>query len=469
MKSLRRDMAKAPKTIQVPVNFNPRWYQLEVFQALDRGIKRVFMRWHRRAGKDLTCMAYVGKAMVERPGIYYYVLPSYAQGRKIIWEGQDKQGNKFLHKIPQELVVRQNNQEMILELSNGSIFRVVGADADKVDQLVGTNPIGIVLSEFGVEDSFSKVLDFFRPILKENGGWLMINGTPRGRNHMYTLENKIKNNKLWFFSALQTIAPGYPTGRYTGIQTEANIQEERDDGMSEPMIEQEYGVSYTATSRGRIYEREIVRARKDGRIGAFPHDPNILVDTFWDIGVSDATSIWFTQRVGNKRMIIDYYEAEGKQINHFIDVLRNKQYRYRTHYLPHDGRNRNWQNPTTNAEMLEILLKDANLTSDVYACRKPGLKNDTIMGVRKLLSSCYFNEGTTHDGIEKLSLYHYKLDPKRDVLLKEPVHDWTSHCCDAFGTMVYAEEYEDEIYEYNNEYGYGAQHNDDNDFDPLDW
>lgn len=457
------------KTITVPVNFKPRDYQLEVFRALDNGIKRVFLRWHRRGGKDLTCISYVGKAMLERPGIYYYVLPTYAQGRKIIWEGMDKAGNKFLDKIPKELVVRKNNQEMILELSNGSIFRVVGADADKIDQLVGTNPIFIVLSEFGVGESYAKVLDFFRPILKENGGTLIINGTPRGRNHMYTLENKIKHNKNWFFSALQTIAPDYPTGRYTGVHSPQKIQEERDDGMSEPMIEQEYGVSYTATSRGRIYDKEIERCRKDGRIGAFPHDPNILVDTFWDIGVSDATAIWFAQRIGHKRILIDYYEAEGKTIPHYIDILRNKGYRYRTHYLPHDGRRRDWQSPVTPAEALEVLLKDANLPSDVYACRKPGYKNETISGVRKILHSCYFNEGTTEQGVEMLSLYHYKLDPKRDVLLKEPVHDWTSHCCDAFGTMVYAEEYEDEIYEYNNAVTYRADNYDDNDFDPLEY
>ncbi len=450
--------------ITVPVAFNPRWYQLEVFQALDNGIKRIFMRWHRRAGKDLTCMAYVGKAMIQRPGIYYYVLPSYAQGRKIIWEGKDKAGIPFLDRIPKELVVSQNNQEMILKLSNGSIFRVVGADADKVDQLVGTNPVGIVLSEFGVEDSFSKVLDFFRPILKENEGWLMINGTPRGRNHMYTLEHKIKNNPLWYFSSLQTISPDYPTGRYTGIQSETAIQEERDDGMSEPMIEQEYGVSYTATSRGRIYDREINQARDAGRIGDHPYDSGRLVDTFWDLGRTDMTAVWFRQLVGHKKVFIDYFELEGTQLSMLVEMLRNKGYRYRTHFLPHDGKNRTQLAYTSVAEMFEILLKEAGLSTDVLACDKPGYKQDTIQGVRKILPQCYFNEGTTSAGIEHLSLYHYKLDPKRGVLLNEPVHDEASHCCDAFGTQINAEEYEEEIYEYNKQY-----QDQDNDFDPLEW
>ena len=206
------------KIITVPFDFQPRpIYQLPFFQAMD-GIqgqpatrkKRAFLRWHRRAGKDLTCFSYMAKEMFSRRGIYYYFLPNYQQGRKIIWEGMDREGMRFLDRMPRELVKRIQNQEMVMELTNGSIFRVIGTD--NIDSIMGTNPIGCIFSEYALQDP--QAWEFIRPILAENEGWAVFNGTPRGRNHMYELEQRIRGHKDWYFSEAQTLWPDRP--HYTG-------------------------------------------------------------------------------------------------------------------------------------------------------------------------------------------------------------------------------------------------------------
>jgi len=435
------------KVITVPYNFVPRpFYQLPLFQAMD-GVegqpqtkkRRAFLRWHRRAGKDLTCFAYMAKEMYARRGSYYYFLPNYAQGRKIVWEGMDREGFRFLDRIPKELIKRVQNQEMIMELHNGSILRVIGTD--NIDSIVGTNPIGCVFSEYALQDP--KAWEFIRPILAENGGWAIFNGTPRGRNHMFDLEQKIHGHKDWYFSEAQTLWPERP--HYTGAVKGDIIEGEREAGMDDDTIEQEFGVSYSAGVKGAFYSEQIERARSEERMGSYIHDSQRTVDTFWDLGMGDDTCVWFRQLVGNKRIWIDFMQNRGKDIGYYVSALADKGYKYRTHYLPHDGGSRTIQTNYRTDDLFRILCKDHKISDDVVVC--PRLKiAEGITAVRANFGKYHFNTDSpdVREGIKMLELYHRRWDSKRKTFMKEPVHDWTSHCADALRTEASSEEIDNE-------------------------
>ena len=447
--------------ITVPHGYVPRDYQLPLFQAMD-GIqgqphtkkKRAFLRWHRRAGKDLTCFAYMAKEMMQRVGAYYYFLPNYQQGRKIIWEGADKEGVRFLSKMPKELIKRVQNQEMIMELHNGSILRVIGTD--NIDSIVGTNPIGCVFSEYALQDPAA--WNFIRPILAENDGWAIFNSTPRGRNHFYELEQRIRGHEDWFFSEIQTLWPERPN--YTGAVKMEAIQAEIDAGMDTDTVEQEFGVSYSAGVKGAFYSEMIERCRSDERIGSFPYNDQMLVDTFWDLGVGDDTCIWFRQVNGSKRIWIDFLADRGKDLSYYIGALADKGYKYRTHFLPHDGANRTIVTSFRTDDVVRHLCREHRISTDVVVC--PRLKvQDGINAVRGNFSQYHFNSDSpdVRDGIKMLELYHRRWDPKRQVFMKEPVHDWTSHCADALRTEASSERYDtvndwvtDELPKVNSEY-----------------
>jgi phage terminase large subunit len=433
-------------TINVPHNFVPRGYQLKLFQALDGIVgrpetqkKRAFLKWHRRAGKDHACLAYMISKMVQQKGIYYYFLPNYQQGRKIIWEGigkypDGKLGMKLLEMIPKELIVRQSNQEMLIELTNGSIFRVIGTD--NVDSIVGTNPVGCIFSEYSLQDP--DAWEFIRPILAENGGWAIFNGTPRGRNHMYELDINVRKLDSWYYSELQTLWDDRPN--YSGVVNEEAIQGERDAGMDEDTIEQEYGVSYSAGVKGAFYSDQIAKCRAEDRMGHYPVDDHRWVDTFWDLGVDDSTAVWFRQVDGNRIMWVDYHEDNQKDIAHYVRMLVDKGYNFRTHYLPHDGGNRTIQTMMGTDEILRSCCEQAGISADVVVTPRMPIQ-DGINAVRSRFSRYYFDEGLCADGIQKLELYHRRWDKKRKVYMKEPVHDWTSHCADAIRTEALAEEF----------------------------
>jgi len=184
--------------ITLPYSFKARDYQVPVLRAWDSGKKRIFWVAHRRSGKDKTIFANLPKRMMERVGTYYYFLPTYSQAKKVIWAGADKDGFRFLDHFPKEIVKEINQSDMKIELVNGSILQMVGAD--NIDRIVGTNPIGVVFSEYSLMKP--DVWNFISPILLENGGWAIFIMTPRGTNHAFDLMQKIKHDPSWFLQVL---------------------------------------------------------------------------------------------------------------------------------------------------------------------------------------------------------------------------------------------------------------------------
>src|SRR6185369_16447571 len=91
------------KEITLPHKYSPRDYQRPLWEAFDRGIKRIIQIWHRRSGKDKTDVNLVAREMWENVGNYYYLFPTYAQGKKALWEGRGKDGVKYLDHFPIEL------------------------------------------------------------------------------------------------------------------------------------------------------------------------------------------------------------------------------------------------------------------------------------------------------------------------------------------------------------------------------
>jgi hypothetical protein len=229
--------SKEEVKITLPYLYKPRKYQINFLKAWDSGIKRLFWVVHRRAGKDKTVIANLPKRMMERVGMYYYMLPTYAQAKKVVWLGSDRDGMKFLDHFPKKLIKNVNQQEMIIELINGSMLQLVGAD--NIDRIVGTNPIGIVFSEYSLMKP--EVWNFISPILRENGGWAVFVMTPRGTNHAYDLMNKIKDDKNWFVEVL------------TVDETQALTKEQLDEARSElphDVFMQEYYVKFLDSGLG---------------------------------------------------------------------------------------------------------------------------------------------------------------------------------------------------------------------------
>jgi hypothetical protein len=400
--------------ITLPYDFFLRSYQVDAWGAIIRpDFRRGLMVVPRRNGKDILCWnALICKAF-QRKGLYYYVAPFYNQIRQIIWEGFNKEGRRFLDYIPSELITSKTKIDMRIDLANGSQIKLQGSD--QIDRIVGTNPIGVVFTEFSLHKPGA--WEYLRPVLAENGGWALFNGTPRGLNHFYDRYQEANNNVDWFVQ--------YLTRDDTGVPTLEAIEADRRSGMPDELIQQEYYCSFMSGVVGNYYATYINHLREAGKITSVPYEPRLPTYTAWDLGVGDATSIWCIQHHQKEFRLIDYYENEGEGLPHYIKWLREKPYAYSEHFAPHDIEVRELTSGRSRKEIAAEL--------GIQFTTVPKLPmEDGIEAVREILPQCWFDAHATEEGIRALSHYQKTFNEKTQSYSNKPLHNWASNGADAF-------------------------------------
>ena len=179
--------------------------------------------------------------------------------------------------------------------------------------------------------------------------------------------------------------------------------------------------------KGAVYGKEIRRAEDSGRIGSFEYNAGLLVDTWWDLGVSDKMVIWFTQSVGERIHLIDYYENSNYGIQHYADVLRDKHYSYGTHHMPHDARNRQ---KDEQARTVKQIAEGLGI-KPIEVIKNTSIING-VQATRIMFNRFYFDEVRCKEGLRALRNYQYEWDEKRQAYQPEPVkRHWTCHASDA--------------------------------------
>lgn len=394
--------------------FQPRWYQAPLLDAIvNKGYKRVIAVLPRRAGKDIAALNLAIRECIKRPQNIYYIFPTYQQAKKVIWNGITNDGMQFLDFIPPELIASKNSQEMVITFKNGSRLALVGSD--NYNSLMGTNPSGIIFSEYALQDE--RAYPFLRPILTANGGWALFISTPRGKNHLYTLYEIAQNSDEWFCYKM-----GVDETQHIPLR---EIEKERVEGiMSEDLIQQEYYCSFSMGVEGGFYTKYIDKMRLKGQIGIVPWEPSFKVHTAWDLGVRDSTAIIFFQNIGATIRVIDYYEKNKEGLEHYVNILESKPYSYGRHIAPHDIRVREFGSGITRLEKARQLGIKFTLSDDISLF-------DGIEAVRSTLARVWIDEANCIQFIKAIENYRQEYDAKRQIYKSQPLHNFASHAADA--------------------------------------
>jgi hypothetical protein len=381
--------------------------------------KRAIYVWHRRAGKDLLALNRIlFSAMFEAVGTYWHIFPSYAQGAKSVWQETNSEGRKYIDYIPKSLIAKKNEKELKITLKNGSIYQIVGSD--NPDSLRGAGIKGAVFSEYAEQDP--RAWATIQPMLLENNGWAMFNFTPKGQNHAYELFKMAQKMPEVWHSEIKTAEE---TGVFTQEQLEQVKAEILSEGKTLDFFNQEFLCSFNNPIEGAYYSKIIDDLDKQGRIGNYPWEQQLPVYTFWDLGVGDATTIWFAQFIGNEIRIIDYIEDNNRGLASYIKEVKDKPYIYEQHFAPHDIQIREFSNGKSRLETaMELGLR--------FSIAPKLSIEDGIDAVRSILPKCFFNETTTRRGLLTLKNYKKEFDNKNNTFKLQPKHDWASHGADAF-------------------------------------
>lgn len=403
------------RTINLDDYFQPRSYQMPILDAFSKGYKRILAVLPRRAGKDLTCWNLMIEQAMRKPAIYWYILPTYAQARKVIWDGKLIDGRSFLDCIPKEVISRKKEQEMSIHLINGSLIQVLGS-AD-IDRLMGSNPYGIIFSEYAMTTD-TRVFPLLLPILRASDGWCIFISTPRGKNNFYELYNIAQQNPNdWFCYRLSVEDTKH-------ISVEEINKDVASGAISYDMARQEYYCSFEMGISGVVFGTSVDRMRENNQITEVPWLPEYPVHTSWDIG-NDTTAICFFQETKTTVRIIDYYERASENLEHYVNYIKSKPYTYGRHFFPHDMAVKEWAGPKySRVEKARQLGIKATIVDSV-------LLEDGIEVTRSSLARIYIDESKCLRLIKCMENYRYEWNDKRQVYSDKPLHNWASHGCDS--------------------------------------
>ena len=170
----------------------------------------------------------------------------------------------------------------------------------------------------------------------------------------------------------------------------------------------------------------MVRAEAERRVAGVPYDPSALVWTSWDLGIRDATAIWFAQVIGREIRIIDYYEASGVDLGHYVREISARPYVYAGHIVPHDAQAKELGTGKSRLEVMESLGLKGITLAPLHRVE------DGINAARMVLPRCWFDDKKCAREIDALKLYRADYDTALQALRPQPVHDWTSHAADLF-------------------------------------
>lgn len=401
-----------PDIQRIVIPYEPRPQFIPYHKRKERFAKIVA---HRRFGKTVGCINDKIKQAITNPRQfppprYSYIAPTFTQAKDVAW-GYVKH---YCSAIPG---IKTSESELFVEFPhNGARFKLYGAD--NYDRMRGTYNDDVTIDEPAQMDprAWPEVI---RPTLADFNGGATFIGTPKGRDWFYKID-RLENGDLapdWFRLILKASETGIiPPDELKSIAA----------GLTQEQYAQEFECSFEAAVIGAYYGRLMQAAEADKRITGVPYEPTAPVYTAWDLGIRDSTAIWFAQVVGREIRIIDYYEASGVDLGHYVRELRSKPYLYANHIVPHDAQAKELGTGKSRLEVLEALgLKDIT----VAAMHRV---EDGINAVRTIIPRCWFDQNKCSRGIDALKLYRSEYDDKLQALKPRPVHDWTSHAADAF-------------------------------------
>lgn len=187
--------------------------------------------------------------------------------------------------------------------------------------------------------------------------------------------------------------------------------------------------AFQQSTEGTYYANQLAAARTSGRIGFFPVTDGIPVNTFWDIGSSDGTAIWFHQRIGAENRFVKFIEGWGEPYSFFTRKMQALGYVWGTHYLPHDAEHKRQQGEVV-ASPLDMLQK-LEVGGKWEIVPRVSEVTHGIQLVRDAFGQCTFDEEGCKEGLAHLSSYRKEWNSRLATWSDTPRHDIHSEAADA--------------------------------------
>ncbi len=185
--------------------------------------------------------------------------------------------------------------------------------------------------------------------------------------------------------------------------------------------------AFQQSIEGAWYARQFKKAYAENRVRTgIRVDPSKPVHTAWDLG-RDGTPIWFFQlddKTGRVRLV-DFYQSDHDGLEHYVEVLKDRGYKYGQFLAPHDVKHHGWETGITRVE---------------YAFRHFGIKFkqvpnisflDGIERVRTMFDRLEIDDIACEKGLGYVQNYRKAWDQTNGHWKNTHLHDDASHAADA--------------------------------------
>lgn len=404
--------------VEVSTGYTPRPLQA----LLHKSLKRFnVLSLHRRAGKtvfSINEMLDQGLRNTKKNPRYAYIAPTFGAAKRIAWDYL----KDAVKSIPN--IIEVNEAELRVDIARPATgdkvrFQLLGAE--NPNAIRGIYLDGAILDEYSMmsPEIWTHVI---RPALSDRLGWAIFISTPNGMNHFFELFQYAKEHPEDWFCAIYKASE-------TGIVPKAELEAAL-HLMGESVYNQEFECSFSAALVGAYYGKELEKMDAENRITRVPYDPAVGVYTGWDLGISDTTAIWFVQLVGKAIHVIDYIESSGAGLDYYVKEIKERNYNYEEHLLPHDAAARDLSTGKTRVQTLQSLgLQRVRVVPKLSV-------EDGINAVRLLLGKMWADRDKVKRGLDCLRNYERKWDEKNKVFQSRPLHNWASHGADAMRTLA---------------------------------
>lgn len=373
-------------------------------------------RWGKTQVSKISLIKY---AAARQKQLIWYVAPTYAMARDLMWK-------PLKAAMPKGWIKKINESRMEMLLINGSEISLKGAD--KPDSLRGVGLHFVVIDEAQdiKEETWEEVL---MPTLATTNGRALFIGTPKSYNwlyHRFMLGQrgpKVKDHRGRLVSN-EWMSWQFPTITSPFIPRK-EIEARRRD-MDPRSFRQEFEASFETMS-GRVY----YPFDRTEHVGDYPFNPTLPIYIGMDFNIDPMSSIIIQEQPNGEIWVVDEAVMYGSNVQETADELSRRYFRHFNQisiYPDPAGNNRNHDRGESSLDV----LREAGFKK-IYFKRKHPAIQDRVNAVNRLLRTA---EGDVRLRVNQNCRKF--IDSLEQTIYKEGTNEvdkkqGTEHATDAFG------------------------------------
>ncbi|QWY82988.1 terminase large subunit protein [Rhizobium phage RHph_X66] len=374
----------------------------------------------RRWGKtQVSKISLIKFAAGKQKQLIWYVAPTYAMARDLMWK-------PLKAAMPKGWIKKINESRMEMLLINGSEISLKGAD--KPDSLRGVGLDFVVIDEAQdiKEETWEEVL---MPTLATTNGRALFIGTPKSYNWLYHRFMLGQRGPMVKDHRKRLVANEWMSWQFPTITSpfipRKEIEARRRD-MDPRSFRQEFEASFETMS-GRVY----YPFNRNEHVGDYPFNPKLPIYIGMDFNIDPMSSIIIQEQPDGEIWVVDEAVMYGSNVQETADELSRRYFRYFNQiaiFPDPAGNNRNHDRGESSLD----ILREAGFKR-IYFKRKHPAVQDRINAVNRLL---YTAEGETRLRVN--TTCRKFIDSLEQTIYKEGTNEvdktqGNEHATDAFG------------------------------------